>query len=224
MNAVVVAGTDTDVGKTVFSAGLCAQLKAGYWKPVQAGLDGETDSEVVARLSGCTILPEAYRLRLPASPHLAAQSEGIRIVPHALSLPRCRTPLVIETSGGLMVPLNRQMLYLDVIARWGQPVILCARTRLGTINHTLLSLMALRSRGCRILGVVFIGDAEPEVEASILEMGGVTGLGRLPFLAELDAKSLSAAMERLDLDPVRAVFDQSYNTVDEKNETFGSES
>jgi dethiobiotin synthetase len=192
MTAFVVTGTDTDIGKTVFAAGLTGYLDAHYWKPVQAGLDGQTDSQIVARLSGRPTLPEAYRLHLPASPHLAAEAEGLVIDPARLTPPPVR-PLVIEGAGGLMVPLNRQTLFLSVIAGWGLPVILCARTALGTINHSLLSLMALRQAGAVIHGIAFIGDAVPAVEDTITQMGQVRRLGRLPRLATLDPATLRTA-------------------------------
>ncbi|MEP2718247.1 dethiobiotin synthase [Pseudophaeobacter sp.] len=185
MTAVVVTGTDTGIGKTVFSAGLVQALGAQYWKPVQSGLEDETDSQIVARLSGQPILPEGYLLQLPASPHLSAEAEGVEIDPDRLSLPQVDSPLVVEGAGGLMVPLNREMLYLDLFARWRAPVVLCARTQLGTINHTLLSLKALRDAGCTVVGVAFIGDAEPAVEETICQFGKVAHLGRLPMIADL---------------------------------------
>lgn len=182
--AVIVTGTDTEIGKTVFAAGLTGQLRATYWKPVQSGLEGETDSEVVHRLTGCQTLPEALRFQLPASPNLAAAAEGRKIDDSLLHLPAVR-PLVIEGVGGLMVPLNDHAMILDVFARWTCPVILCARTRLGTINHSLLSLAALAARGVPVLGVAFIGDPEPQVEDTIQRLGKVRRLGRLPILPEL---------------------------------------
>lgn len=183
---IVVTGTDTGIGKTVFAAGLCDLLGARYWKPVQAGLDGDTDSETVARLAAAHVLPEAYRLNLPASPHLAAEREGRAIDIEALTPPRTQEPLVIEGAGGVLVPLTRTATYADVFARWRFPVVLCARTALGTINHTLLSLEALRRREISVLGVAFIGDARPETEEIIGEMGAVRVLGRLPLLDPLD--------------------------------------
>lgn len=192
-NRLVVTGTDTGIGKTIFSAALARALRASYWKPVQAGLEGETDSQTVARLSGQPVLPEAYRLTLPASPHLAAKAEGRRIEPARLALPAVSGPLVVEGAGGVMVPLNRELLFLDVFVRWDAPVILCARTVLGTINHSLLSLAALRDRGCTVLGIVFLGDANPEVEATISDFGQCHNLGRLPFLPALNATTLARA-------------------------------
>jgi len=194
----VVSGTDTDVGKTVFCAGLAGMLGARYWKPVQAGIPG--DSETVAGLTGVEILPEAYRLKLPASPHQAAADEGIAIDPDSLVPPD--GPVVIEGAGGLMVPLTRTTLFLDVFARWQLPLILCARTRLGTINHTLLSMEAVRARNIPLHGVAFIGEANPESEKIITEIGKVKRLGRLPIIEPLTAARL------------RAVFAENFSTGD----------
>jgi len=182
----VVSGTDTDIGKTVFCAGLAGMLGARYWKPVQAGISG--DSETVAELAGVDIVPEAYRLKLPASPHQAAADEGIAIDPDSLVPPD--EPVVIEGAGGLMVPLTRTTLFLDVFARWRLPLILCARTRLGTINHTLLSIEAVRNRDIPLHGIAFIGEANPESETIITEMGKVKRLGRLPMIEPLTAARL----------------------------------
>lgn len=193
---IVVTGTDTGIGKTVFAAGLAGLLGADYWKPVQAGLDGETDSETVARLAragGDRIHAEAFRLKLPASPHFAAASEGIAIEPDTLEPPATRRPLVIEGAGGVLVPLTETTTFADLFARWGYPVVLCARTALGTINHTLLSLEALRRRGVPVLGVAFIGEAEAETERILVAMGGVPSLGRLPRLQPLSADTLAVA-------------------------------
>jgi dethiobiotin synthetase len=185
----VVSGTDTDIGKTVFCAGLCGFLNLPYWKPVQAGEPG--DRETVTELSGVQTWPEAYRLKMPASPHQSAAHENIQIDTNALTPPE--GPLVIEGAGGLLVPLTRQTLLIDVFARWKLPLILCARTKLGTINHTLLSIEAVRTRGIPLVGVAFIGDANPESEGIIAEKGAVKRLGRLPFTEPLTRGSLAQA-------------------------------
>ena len=204
MTPIVVTGTDTDIGKTVFAAGLTQALQAQYWKPVQAGLDGETDSQTVARLSGAQTLPEAYRLIMPASPHLAAEAEGLEIDPARLALPQTSTPLVVEAAGGLMVPLNRHTLFLDVIAGWQAPVILCARTALGTINHSLLSLAALRQSGAPVIGIAFIGDTNSAVERTICDFGAVAHLGCLPKLTPLSRDTLTqACATQIDVATIR---------------------
>ncbi len=193
---IVVTGTDTGIGKTVFAAALAGSLSGAYWKPVQAGLEGETDTEVVRRLGGLTderIYPEAWRLRTPASPHLAAEIDGVAIDATALSPPETTLPLVIEGAGGLLVPLNRATLLADVFARWQIPTVLCARTSLGTINHTLLSIEALRYRSIPILGVALLGDAHAENERAIAEFGRIRILGRLPRLAPLTPATLKSA-------------------------------
>lgn len=177
----VVTGTDTDIGKTVFAAGLAGMIGARYWKPVQAGEPG--DSETVAELSGVEIVPETYRLKLAASPHQAAADEGVTIDPDSLNPPQ--GALVIEGAGGLMVPLTRDTLFIDVFARWRLPLILCAATRLGTINHSLLSLEAIRARDIPLHGVAFIGEANEESEGIIVEKGRVKRLGRLPQITPL---------------------------------------
>lgn len=196
MNAIVVTGTDTDIGKTVFAAGLTRLLNGAYWKPVQAGLEGETDSQTVKRLSDLPsdrILTEAWRLRTPASPHWAAELDDVAIDPGLLSIPMCSRPLIVEGAGGLLVPLTRSTLLIDVFARWRAPVVLCARTRLGTINHTLLSLEALRHRSIPVLGVAFIGEEHRENERIIGSLGSVRVLGRLPHLNPLTSDALKSA-------------------------------
>ena len=192
----IVTGTGTGIGKTVFAAALAGALGAVYWKPVQAGLEGESDSETVARLSGRPVLPEAYRLALAASPHRAAAEEGIRIDLDRLVLPETNEPLVVEGAGGLMVPLNDETLFIDLFARWRAPLVLCAATALGTINHSLLSLEAIRRRDIPLLGIAFIGGAQPESEAIICRLGQVKRLGRLPPLAPLNQPALAEAFAR----------------------------
>ncbi|CAN5338928.1 dethiobiotin synthase [soil metagenome] len=194
--AIVVTGTDTGIGKTVFAAALAGALGGSYWKPVQAGLDEETDSECVARLSGLTadrILPEAYRLRTPCSPHHSAELDGITIGADRLASPAIDHPLVIEGAGGVLVPLRRDLLYADMFASWKFPTVVVARTSLGTINHSLLSIEALRVRGVPIVGVAFVGDANEDSEATITSVGRVRRLGRLPRLDPLDRASLARA-------------------------------
>ncbi len=204
MSALIVTGTDTGVGKSIFAAGLVGALGARYWKPVQSGLDDITDTETIRSLSDAEVLPEIYRLRMPASPHLSAEDMGVEIALDRLSLPDITGPLVVEGAGGIMVPLNREHFFLDLFARWQAPIILVARTALGTINHTLLSLRALREAGCPVIGVAFVGDAEPDVEQTIVEMGNVRNLGRLPHLADLSQETLSEAFAAIDTDTIRS--------------------
>jgi dethiobiotin synthetase len=193
---IVVAGTDTDVGKTVFAAALIHALNGVYWKPVQAGRTPETDSQKVRRLAGLSsdrVLPEAYIFETPASPHLAAERANATIDPALLTIPILANPLIVELAGGLAVPLTRKLLQIDLVARWKQPVLLVAATRLGTINHTMLSIEALKRRAIPILGVAFVGDANDDSERTICEMGAVAYLGRLPYLDDVSSDSLHRA-------------------------------
>lgn len=195
MSRLIVTGTDTGIGKTVFAAALTAALGAHYWKPVQSGLEETTDSETVRHIGGvprARIVPEAYRLHLPASPHLAAEQDGVEIDPERLSLP-AHDPLVVEGAGGLMVPLTRRLLTIDQFARWGLPVVLCARTRLGTINHSLLSIEALKARDIPVKGIVFIGEEMADSQAVIAAFSGTKVLGRMPLLPDLTPERVARA-------------------------------
>lgn len=204
MTRYVVTGTDTGVGKTVVAAGIAGALGARYWKPVQAGLDEETDSDAVRRLSAgrAHVLPETWRLVTPCSPHEAARIDGVRIDPERLALPQGDGSLIVEGAGGVLVPVNDETLYADLFARWGLPVVLVARTALGTINHSLLSLEALGARGISVAGIVFSGDANEASEAAIVRFGQCRHLGRLPRLDPLTPDALAEAVSahiRMDL-------------------------
>lgn len=202
--SLFVTGTDTDVGKTVVAAALTLGLEGYYWKPVQAGLAPSTDTASVRAWTGLPderFLPEGYRLREPMSPHAAAALEGIEIDPAGLigtELPSDR-PVVVEGAGGLMVPLGPGALMVDLIAGLGLPVVLVARTALGTLNHTLLSVSELRRRSIPLLGVVLNGEEHESNRRAIEEYGDVTVLGRVPPLHDIDAESLRRAFAGLEL-------------------------
>jgi dethiobiotin synthetase len=199
MRGFVVTGTDTGVGKTVVAAGLAGALGARYWKPIQAGLDEESDSDAVRRLTEgrARVLAEAYRLATPCSPHEAARIDGVRV--EAPALPQGDGPLVVEGAGGVLVPVNDRLLYADLFAAWGLPVILVARTALGTINHSLLSLQALRSRDITVAGVIFSGEANEASEAAIVNFGQCRRLGRLPRLDPLTPAALARAFQHIEI-------------------------
>ena len=188
---VFVTGTDTGIGKTVVSAWLCRHLRAQYWKPIQSGLDAPTDSATVAALAEVTVLPEAYRLTAPLSPHIAAARDGVRIALERIvapSVPR----LIIEGAGGVFVPINEDLLMLDCIGHIAAPVIVVARTTLGTINHTCLTLEALRARAVPTLGVVMVGEANDDNRRAIERYGDTNVLATLPRLAHIDAATIAA--------------------------------
>jgi dethiobiotin synthetase len=197
-----VTGTDTDVGKTVVAAWLVARLGACYWKPVQAGTHPETDSVTVRRLSGAApdrILPEAYMLAEPMAPHEAARREGIAIDMAKLVPPPCHRPLVAEGAGGLMVPLNEQSYVIDLARELDLPLILVARSTLGTINHTLLSLEAIRRRGLPLAGVVMNGPETPHNRAAIERYGRVEVIAEIPWLDQVTPEALMAIEPEIDL-------------------------
>ena len=196
----VVCGTDTDVGKTVVSALLVQGLEARYWKPVQSGTEpGGGDAATVQQLLQLApdrLVPEAYRLTMPASPHWAAERDGVRIKPSALGLPAGDRALVVETAGGLMVPLRRDWLQIDQLVSWMLPVVLVARSTLGTINHTLLSVEALQRRSIPLLGLILNGALHPDNPRTLEALSGVPVLAELPPLAPLCAEGLDQQWRR----------------------------
>ena len=191
---LVICGTDTDVGKTIVSALFVQGLGANYWKPVQSGTEGGGDRQRVIdllKLPKERWLPEAYAFQAPVSPHWAAEREGRCINPDQLNVPATDGPLVVETAGGLMVPLTRHWLQIQQLERWQLPVVLVARSELGTLNHTLLSLEALRKRNIPILGLVINGPPHADNPCTLHELGKVPLLCELPPLEQLNAEALS---------------------------------
>lgn len=182
-----VSGTDTEVGKTVASAMLCRVLELDYWKPVQAGLEEETDSEKVARLAGATVHPERYRLLRPASPHAAAGDEGKLLRLSDFELPSAPR-LLVEGAGGLRVPfcLDPLLWQTDLIQALGLPVVLVTRTTLGTLNHTFLSLAFLEQLGIPCLGLVAVGPPHAENLRDMPQLGGVPLLAYIPWMDALE--------------------------------------
>ncbi|EDM83874.1 MULTISPECIES: dethiobiotin synthase [unclassified Limnobacter] len=190
MKHLFVTGTDTGIGKTIASAWLCKHWQADYWKPVQSGLDGGSDSEWIARLSGCTVHPETYRLTQPLSPHQAADIDGIKIQLSDFVLPKAER-LIIEGAGGCMVPLNWRDTMLDLMKHLNSCALLVARSGLGTINHTCLSLQALKAAGVPVLGVVMVGETHPANREAIEHFGEVPVLAELPVFNELSPQALA---------------------------------
>ncbi len=190
-----ITGTDTDVGKTVAAAWAMLHLSATYWKPVQAGLEGKTDEAWIRHITGASderFHPSAYVLPDPLSPHEAAKRAGVTIEMAAFKLPAGDGPLVVEGAGGLMVPLNETCYIIDLIEKLGLPAILVCRSTLGTINHTLLSLMALNARDIPIAGVVLNGPQAPHNREAIETFGGVRVLAEIPPLEPLTREALLA--------------------------------
>jgi dethiobiotin synthetase len=201
-----VTGTDTDVGKTVAAVWLLAHfdalhLDAYYWKPVQAGAEPETDAETVCRLGvpRDRILPEAYLLSEAIAPHEAAKRAGIQIEMAKLVPPLAGRLLVVEGAGGLLVPLNDTSTVIDLATELHLPVILVARSTLGTINHTLLSLEALRRRGLPLAGVVVNGPETPHNRAAIERYGQVPVIAEIPWMETVTREALLTIESELDL-------------------------
>ena len=203
MQGFFVTGTDTDVGKTLVSAWLMTHRDADYWKPVQAGTEPETDSVTVRRLaevSASRVLPEAYVLPDAMAPHEAARRAGIRIDMAKLMPPASDRLLVVEGAGGMLVPLTDDAYVIDLAAELHLPVLLVARSTLGTINHTLLSIEALRRRGLPLAGVVMNGPETPHNRVAIERYGDVTIIAEIPWLPSVTRATLLAIEPELDLE------------------------
>lgn len=195
--AIFVTGTDTMVGKTFISAMLCKGLNAGYWKPVQSGIIDGMDTSWVREITALDdehFYPEAYRLNQPLSPHLAAALDGITIEMAEITLPRYKqNNLIVEGAGGVLVPLNPRHLMIDLIEHLALPVIVVASSRLGTINHTLLTVNALRDRRINVLGVVVNGPPNPRNADAIVQYGKVPVIAQVHQIAPATTSSITAA-------------------------------
>ncbi|HLI85368.1 MAG TPA: dethiobiotin synthase [Bryobacteraceae bacterium] len=202
MRGLFVTGTDTGVGKTVLSAALLGRYRDSaplrYWKPVQTGIEQDDDTAEVRRLGAreeelCEL---GLRLANPVSPHLAAARAGIRISVDGLlaMLPpdKEESRWIVEGAGGALVPLNGSELMIDLMRALGLAVVVAARSGLGTINHTLLTLEALRARSQPVGGVVLVGKHNADNCAAIEKYGQTPVLGELPILQPLDAAALGA--------------------------------
>jgi dethiobiotin synthetase len=204
MKGFFVTGTDTNVGKTVLSALLVAALDAVYWKPIQTGAAESSDRRSVRLWAAPPeehLLPECYCFEPPISPHLAAREAGVRIALDSIRLPAAAAghPWIVEGAGGVMVPLNERDLMLDLMRHLGLPVVVAARTSLGTINHTLLTLAALRGAQLEVRGVVLIGEENLENRCAIEHYGAVRVVGHIPFLDKINrAALLEVFMKRFD--------------------------
>lgn len=196
----IITGTDTGIGKTVASAMLVQALGYNYWKPIQSGIeDGGVDTRRVQKMTDLPndrFLPEKYVFSEPLSPHRAAEIDDMKVDLEDMDIPQSDNPLIIEGAGGLMVPLTRDNLLINQFKKWGVPVILCARTGLGTINHTLLSLEALWARDINVQGLIFIGDNNDDNMVTIKEFSKAKILGHIPMMEELNAQSLQDCFDR----------------------------
>jgi len=194
LRGVFVTGTDTGVGKTLAAACLVRAWTAHYWKPVQTGLADEAgDSATVATLADVPperLIPPRHALLAPLAPQAAAVREGVTIALDDFALPAA-APLVVEGAGGVLVPLTADALMVDLMVRLGLPVVVVARTALGTINHTLLTLEALRARRLSVAGIILSGPPDAGNRAAIESFGAVRVLAELPQLPRIDAEAVA---------------------------------
>ena len=198
----VICGTDTDIGKTIISAFFVRGLNSYYWKPIQSGLEDETDTQTVSRLSNINkkkIIKEAYVFKEPVSPHWASEIDNIKIKRELLTLPIVDKPLIVETAGGLMVPLTRDFLQIDQIKDWDIPVILVCKSSLGTINHTLLSIEALKKRDIKILGIVINGNKHLDNPRTLNQFSGLPIITEFPLVKNLNPYNLDILWEELNI-------------------------
>lgn len=199
MKQFIITGIGTDVGKTVVSAIVSEALQATYWKPVQAGDLENSDSIKISNLTkNVRVLPEAFRLSQPMSPHAAAEKDGVEILPEQLNLPSVSENLIVEGAGGLMVPINSKgFLYADAFAMWKLPVIVVSRHYLGSINHTLMTIEILKQRGIEIEGIIFVGDENLTTESVILKNTGLRLIARIPMAKELNQAFILSEAEKI---------------------------
>lgn len=200
---IFVTGTDTDVGKTVVSSSLVLGLRAAYFKPVQSGTEPLTDTESVKNITGLPVshfLQERFLLRSPLSPHAAAKIDRVHIRLSDFDLPDSspHPHLVVEGAGGVLVPLNEEGdLYIDLLKQWKLPTIIVARSTLGTINHTLLTLNELRRKEIPLLGVVLNGPKNEGNKQAIQAYGNIPVLGEIEPQSPLTPKSLHQLFEQI---------------------------
>ncbi|MAW95778.1 MULTISPECIES: dethiobiotin synthase [unclassified Leeuwenhoekiella] len=201
-NTYFITGISTEVGKTVASAIVTEALEADYWKPIQAGDLGHSDTHKVRSLVSNTrtqFHPNAFSLNTPMSPHAAADIDGVTIKASEIKRPKTKNNLVIEGAGGLLVPINDAETILDLIAPEDR-VIIVSRHYLGSINHTLLTVDKLKQAGKTIFGILFSGDEHPTTEAVIEKMSGVPVLGRIdeePYFDKMVVKEYAELLKEI---------------------------
>ena len=198
----IVCGTDTDIGKTLISSFFVRGLNSFYWKPIQSGIESQTDSQTVKKLAlVCKekIIKEAYVFTKPLSPHWAAEIDKETINLDMLKLPKVKGSLIVETAGGLMVPITRNFLQIDQIKQWGLPVILVCKSSLGTLNHTLLSIEALKRRNIKILGLVINGEKHLDNPKTLFEFSGIPIITEFPSIQNIDSNNLDILWKELDI-------------------------
>jgi dethiobiotin synthetase len=199
---IFITGIGTGIGKTIVSAALVEKLKADYWKPVQSGdLDNSDTIKVKSLVTNTASVfhPEAYKLTQPFSPHKSAAIDGISIDKNKIVIPETDNTLIIEGAGGLMVPLRDNFLMIDLIKKFDAEVILVSQNYLGSINHTLLSIEALKSRNIPIKGIIFNGLKDIYSKEFILNYSEVELLGHIPEYPVINKKNIIDAGNYIEL-------------------------
>ena len=199
----VICGTDTNIGKTLISSFFVRCLDSFYWKPIQSGIEEQTDSEFVHSITNVSkekILKEAYIFKEPVSPHWAAEIDNIIIDLQKLNLPEIKGPLIVETAGGLMVPINRNFLQIDQIKEWNLPVILVCKSGLGTLNHTLLSIEALEKRNIKILGLIINGKKHKDNPKTLQDFSKLPIIAEFPLLNTIEMNILDILWQDLNIE------------------------
>lgn len=197
-----VTGIGTEVGKTISSSILVENLKADYWKPIQAGELENSDSIKVKNLISNTksvFHSESYKLKEPMSPHAAAKKDNITIELLKIIPPKTDNHLVIEGAGGVFVPLNKEDCILDIIPKTNSEVVIVSRHYLGSINHTLLTIKALQDRNISIKGIIFSGDENKDTESIIIKMTGIKFLFRINEEIEFNKEIIKKYAQQITL-------------------------
>ena len=198
----IICGTDTDIGKTLISSFFVKGLNSFYWKPIQSGIELQTDSQTVEKLAKVSkekIIKEAYVFTKPLSPHWAAEIDQKIINFDKLRLPKVQDSLIVETAGGLMVPITRNFLQIDQIKQWDLPVILVCKSSLGTLNHTLLSIEALKRRNIEIFGLVVNGEKHLDNPKTLVDFSGIPLIAEFPYIPKVDSNNLDILWKELNI-------------------------
>ncbi|KGG02595.1 Dethiobiotin synthetase [Prochlorococcus marinus str. MIT 9321] len=198
----IICGTDTDIGKTLISSFFVRGLNSFYWKPIQSGIESQTDSQTVKKLTQAgkeKIIKEAYVFTKPLSPHWASEIDQKTINFDKLKLPKVQGSLIVETAGGLMVPITRNFLQIDQIKQWNLPIILVCKSSLGTLNHTLLSIEALNRRNIEILGLIVNGEKHLDNPKTLVDFSGIPLIAEFPYIKKMDSNNLDILWKELDI-------------------------
>jgi dethiobiotin synthetase len=197
-----ISGIGTGIGKTFVSAVLAEALQADYWKPIQCGMDGGTDSEKVASLisnPNTKIHEESYVFKMPASPHIAANAENVKIMMESVVLPETTNNILIEGAGGLMVPVDEGSYVVDLAAQFETEIILVCSSYLGCINHSLLSIDYLLKNDFQVKGLVLNGNFDKGVKTAIMSYAELPIIAELPQISDISKEAVHNLSQYVNL-------------------------